>query len=282
MANQPGNALTSALRRLLVPLVRVLLRNGVSFGDFAEHAKKTFVDVATEDFTVAGRKPSISRTAVLTGLTRKEASRLSQLDATSLETSSHRYNRAARVISGWVRDSDFADEFGAPAMLKLDGGKHSFAELVRRHGADVPARAVLDELVRVGAIEEQLDGRLRLLTPAYVPTSDEVEKLTILGNDVAELIATIDHNITQPQNPLFQRKVSYDNLPADFLSRLRRRAAEQAQAMLEEFDLEMSLYDRDATTADTAGGHDPDRRLCSIGIYYYETEVPTPRSHQES
>jgi hypothetical protein len=269
------------MRRLLVPLVRVLLRNGVSVGDFNEHVKKIYVDVATEDFTVAGRKPSISRTAVLTGLTRKEVSRLSQLDATSLDAGTQRYNRAARVISGWVRDPDFADDSGAPATLKVDGGKASFAELVRRHGADVPARAVLDELVRVGAIDEQLDGRLRLLTHAYVPTSDEVEKLAILGSDVAELIATIDHNITQPQNPFFQRKVSYDNLPADFLCKLRVRASEQAQLLLEELDREMSLYDLDSTTADTPGGRDSDRRLCSIGIYYYETEFSTQEPPQE-
>ena len=272
MARRTENPIASALRRLLRPLVQVLLRNGVSFGDFAEHAKKIFVEVASHDFTVAGRKPSISRTAVLTGLTRKEVSRLSQLDETSLDAGSQRYNRAARVISAWVRDPDFADPQGEPALLPFDGGKSSFTELVRRHGADVPARAVLDELVRVGAIEERLDGRLSLLTHAYVPAFDEDEKLAILGSDVAELIATIDHNIRLPQDPFFQRKVSYDNLPASFLEDFRKRAAEQALELLIEFDREMSLHDLDSTT----DGNPPlpaERRLCSIGIYYYEEEV---------
>ena len=67
MTDRDANALTAALRRLLRPLVRILLRNGVSLGDFTEHAKKVYVDVATDEFSVAGRKPSISRTALLTG-----------------------------------------------------------------------------------------------------------------------------------------------------------------------------------------------------------------------
>ena len=138
-------------------------------------------------------------------------------------------------------------------------------------GADVPARAVLDELSRVGAIRQQPNGNVTLLTNAYVPSSDEDEKLTILGNDVAELIATIDHNIRRPEAPFFQRKVSYDRLPAEFVERLRETAATQAQLLLEQFDREMSAHDLDsAATADSPVGTG-EQRLASIGIYYFES-----------
>jgi hypothetical protein len=274
MTDRVANALTAALHRLLRPLVRILLRNGVSVGDFTEHIKKVYVDVATEEFSVAGRKPSISRTALLTGLTRKEVSRLAQLDVGRLQASSARYNRAARVISGWVRDPDFADAAGEPTPLQLDTGKRSFAELVRRYGADVPSRAVLDELTRVGAIALECDSTVTLLTNAYVPSSDADEKLTILGNDVAELIATIDHNITSPQDAFFQRKVSYDRLPAGFLTEFRRRAAQQAQLLLEQFDREMSLHDLDSAQTDAPGAGGGEYRLASIGIYYHESSDP--------
>jgi len=271
MTKRNANALTAALHRLLRPPVRILLRNGVSLGDFTEHAKKVYVDVATDEFSVAGRKPSISRTALLTGLTRKEVSRLAQLDVSRLQAGSARYNRAARVISGWVRDPDFADAAGEPTTLEFDEGKRSFAELVRRYGADVPARAVLDELLRVGAIRQQCDGSVTLLTNAYVPSSDEDEKLTILGNDVAELVATIDHNIRKPDEPYFQRKVSYDRLPAEFVDRLRKKAAEQAQLLLEQFDREMSAHDLDSAERGDSPEGTSEQRLASIGIYYYES-----------
>jgi hypothetical protein len=56
----------------------------------------------------------------------------------------------------------------------------------------MPARAILDELVRVRAVEQLADGRLRLRARSYVPVAGEVEKWGLFGTDVADLIATID------------------------------------------------------------------------------------------
>ena len=71
--------LVAAVARLLKPLVRVLLRNGVSYGTFADIAKRQFVEVARNEFSIQGRKQSLSRVSVITGLTRKEVARVSGL-----------------------------------------------------------------------------------------------------------------------------------------------------------------------------------------------------------
>ncbi|HKE45583.1 MAG TPA: DUF6502 family protein, partial [Steroidobacteraceae bacterium] len=69
-------ALLAAYRHLLTPLVRVLLRNGISYLEFAEVAREVFVNVAGRDFTLPKRKISLSRMAIMTGLSRKEVARL--------------------------------------------------------------------------------------------------------------------------------------------------------------------------------------------------------------
>ena len=92
-----------AARTILRPLVRILLRSEVSCGEFIEQVKRVYVEVGSSEFCVEGRKPSISRTAVITGLTRKEVSRLSKAPAQSGEPAADKYNRAARVISGWTQ-----------------------------------------------------------------------------------------------------------------------------------------------------------------------------------
>jgi hypothetical protein len=56
----------------MTPLVRILLKNGVSFAEFAELLKNVFVDVAERDLGMPGRRPSQARVAILTGLSRKE------------------------------------------------------------------------------------------------------------------------------------------------------------------------------------------------------------------
>jgi hypothetical protein len=149
-------------------------------------------------------------------------------------------------------------------------GEPSFTELVRRHGADMPARAVLDELARVGALKRSENGRVELVARAYVPTRGESEKIEILGNDVSELIETIDHNITHPpEQAFYQRKVAYDNLPEEYLADLRTRASGLSQELLEKLDLEMSRHDRD-TSPDAEG---TGRHKAVIGIYYHQVEV---------
>lgn len=65
-------------------------------------------------------------------------------------------------------------------------------------------------------------GRLRLVRRAYIPQADDEAKLDILGTDVADLISAIEHNLeSKAEEPFFQRKVAYDNLPAEYLSELR-------------------------------------------------------------
>ena len=71
----------------------------------------------------------------------------------------------------------------------------------------MPVRGMLDELLRVRAVEPLDDGRIRLLARSYVPADGEIEKLGILGTDVADLIATLDWNLrAAPGEPIISAK----------------------------------------------------------------------------
>jgi len=264
-------ALSAAVLRLIRPLVRILLRNGVSYSSFADLAKWVYVDVAMREFGVEGRKQSISRVSIITGLSRKEVARVCQLPKPDDRASSESYNRAARVIAGWRRDPDFCDDNGEPAVLPMTDEGISFGELVKRFSGDVPARAILDELIRVRAVEPLKDGRVRLLARAYIPEGSEADKLNILGTDVGYLVATIDHNLRpDTSGPFFQRKVAYDNLPDEVLPKFRELTGEKAQALLERLDRWLAKRDRDVTPSVVGTG----RNRAGIGIYYFEEPYP--------
>src|SRR5882762_6362499 len=72
MASASMTQVLAAARQWLKPLVHVLVRCGVTWKDFAELAKTAYVEVATEQFGKRGRPTNVSRTAVLTGLARRE------------------------------------------------------------------------------------------------------------------------------------------------------------------------------------------------------------------
>jgi len=271
-------ALNAAVLKLLRPLCRLLLRHHVPFAAFEELAKHTYVQVALEDFGIPGKKPTLSRASILTGLTRKDVQRLAADTAPERAASDEGYNRAARVLTGWARDAEFHDANGLPKVLAPLEGPQSFAMLVRRYSGDMPARAVLDELLRVGAVREREDQTLELVTPAYVPRGGETEKLGILGSDVADLIATIDHNLQYgATDPRFQRKVMYGNYPAAQLPAFRKLSTAQAQALLEKFDQWLEAHG----AKDKSDLPPDDAMRVGMGIYYFEEPmVPTHRKGQ--
>ena len=278
MTQKVTQALSAAILRMLRPLVRLLLRNGISYGTFADLAKWIYVDVAEKEFNVPGRKQTVSRVSVLTGLSRKEVSRVQSIETPDDTSLLQQYNRAARVISGWMQDELFTNGNGEASILPLEG-KNSFAELVKAYSGDMPSRAILDELVRVKAIELK-DDHVRLITHGYVPSEGEQEKLNILGTDVALLIKTIDHNIehtSQSSNkePYFQRKVAYDNLPEEVLPQLRELSREKSQELLEEINRYLVIHDRDSNPQSTGSG----RNRAGLGIYYFEEDVPEEKQN---
>lgn len=265
-AGSLGAALAAAAQAVLRPLVRILLRNGVAYGAFAELARRVYAEVAQREFALPGKRQTVSRISALTGLTRKEVTRIQSAPAPRHEDN-ERFNRPARVIGGWVRERRYHDKRGRPAELAMEGDALSFSALVREFSGDIPPRAMADELVRVGAIEILPQGKVRLITRAYIPRGDQAEKIGILGADVADLIRTIDHNLTcLPGEAYFQRRVSYDNVPREMLPLLTKQLSRKAQSCLESMDRMLAAADRDRSPAVKGSG----RVRTGVGIYYFE------------
>ncbi len=263
LENKLTKALSASILRLLRPLVRILLRNGVAYGNFTELARKVYVDVAFEEFAPRGKKQTVSRVSAMTGLTRKEVKRLLEMVGPADSASQERFNRGIRVISGWLRDKRFHDADGKPADLPVDGKRKSFAVLVKEYSGDIPTKAMLTMLEEAGNVR-QVKGKVRLIRHAYVPGSDPVNKLQILGTDVGELIGTIDHNLTAGQDALlFQRKVAYDNIDPAAAGKLKKLSSKKAQALLEQLDKQYARHELEEGSGDKG-------KYISMGIYYHE------------
>lgn len=277
MNDTSSKTLKLALYRILRPLARLLLRNGIPFGEFAELVRRAYVEAALEDFSDGKRKPTDSRAAVMTGLTRKEVKKQREIVSgeQSGSTDTLHSNRASRVVSGWVHDAAFQTGQGEPATLAFDGPA-SFSELVKKYSGDMPPRAVLDELLRVGVVSVDAEtGRIALKQRAYVPAGDSAEMLQIFGEDVSDLIATIDHNlitVDSGQLPLFQRTLTYNNIPPEVMERWRSHAAARSQSLLESLDSWLGPHDRDISGLRGSGESGGEYRT-GVSIFYFEEPV---------
>ena len=267
-------ALRGALEQLLRPLCRLLLRHSVPFTAFEDIAKRIYVDVAWNDFNLPGKKPTASRVAVLSGLTRKDVHRLLADPIEDQSETFERYNRATKVTTGWARDAEFLDAEGMARALDFEGD-HSFSTLVKRYSGDMPPRAILDELRRVGSVERREDRRIEMVTRGYVP-QNAVDKLGILGRDVADLIDTIDHNLQHgDSDPRFQRKVMYSAIPANALPAFRKLSATQGQALLERLDRWLAEHDVAPISERTQSAR------VGLGVFYFEDRHEPPADNEE-
>ena len=243
-------------------LVRTLIRNGMAYGEFDQIARKAFVDVAYRDFTPGGKKQTVSNVAILTGLNRKEVKKLSELDLEESASGSKQYNRVVRVLGGWINDPRFLRKDGNPRDLEHEG-RDSFSELVRLYSGDMPVAAMLKVLQNSANIKVTDDNKVRLLSHAYLPSDDPVEKLAILGTDASQLIATIDFNLTAPEETLrFQRKASNPRVALESIPEIKQFLRRKGQAFLEEIDLYLSQHETD----DDSGAE------VSVSVFYHESE----------
>lgn len=257
----------AAYTRLLRPLVRILIRNRVSFAEFSEIAKDVYVEVAVSDFGLPKNNINHGRIAILTGLTKKEVDRLINEWGTRKREYESNLNRVARILSGWHTDPQFTGPYGLPLDVPWDApGALSFCELVRRYTTDMPPEAMLEELLRIGVVKETDAGRYKVLTRTYLPSVDAPESLDRLGNAVRNFVETMDFNRTEtePESRLFERTVVADKgLRAEDLPLFQAYVRERGQYLLEEIDDWLSkrepVSDEDKTSLIDTG----------VGIYQF-------------
>lgn len=188
--------LHQTIRITLRPFIRLLLRYGMGYGEFAQVCKKLFVEVADSDFRIADRKQTVSRISVLTGITRREIKQIRECSGDTSNEYTH-CNHAARVLVSWHEDVEFQDDKGNPAPLPINSEGHgTFNMLTQKYGNNTPYRAILDELVRVGAVTMDDVGIARVISEAYVPSKESQKQISAAMQSIAMQIATVDSNDT--------------------------------------------------------------------------------------
>lgn len=267
MQDKSKQRVLDAVLLVMRPIAKILLRYGISFSEFAETAKTSFVDVATSDYGIRGRPTNISRVAVMTGLTRKEVRRLRDKLKYGHEPVMVKSTPITAIISRWHNEIDFLDEKGRPAALEFSGGKSSFSELVKKFGGDVPPGAMRTELKRVGSITEDENGKLKVIRRSVIPADFTDNLITSLVHGVYPLLSTVvlnsdpdgEHNGV-PQFTAYSRGIRKDDL-----TRIRRISYDRLSAAAESFDDLFMAYESAEDSNKVRTGS-----IVSVGLYFFE------------
>lgn len=257
--------------RILRPLVRVMLRHGMSCQEFTEISRWVYVDVAMRDneFALKSRSKQFkSRAAVITGLSRKEVLRLMEISGPEELEEIQPLNRAARVLRGWTENPLFCEKKDRPKLLPIKGGQNSFHHLVRLYSGDVPPRAVLDELRRCGAVEIIDADSVRMKRFAYFPAAESPDVIEQFESFAGDALDTLEHN-TRPA------VADGEDLPLrqEYSVRLRDSALPEVRAFVrkEIESVSRKVQNFIAAHEDKARRGSKKSHRAGIGMFYFES-----------
>jgi hypothetical protein len=267
---EPSATLIVALRKILRPLVTLLLRNGITLPYLSSFLKEIFVEVAEQEFTLEGRIQTDSRISLLTGVHRKDVRRLrSQPNATPCAPRA--VSIGAQVIATWVSDKKYLDKHGVPKRLSVreqGGGKRSFEQLVASVARqDLRPRVVLDELLRLGIVTISDDNFVVLEVDAFVPATGFDEKAYYFGQNVRDHIAAAVHNLDNAEHRFLERAVSYHGLTPNDVAKVEKIANQMEMDGLKEVNRLARGMSRRNKNSDEAN------RRINFGAYFFSSDA---------
>ncbi|HTD58257.1 MAG TPA: DUF6502 family protein [Solirubrobacteraceae bacterium] len=180
-----SDAVISDVEAAFKLLARLLIDRGVSSPEAESLFRAVCVHQVAHAQAARGKRPNVSRIALVTGLDRKEVGQILKSPPRvnpALETRC----RANRVLAGWHDDRTFVRK-ARPLALPIKAAERnrpSFWMLANRYAPDVYPGLILRELSRIGALEKLQNGKVRALMRRY---SDE-RRTSDSGRDRAERV----------------------------------------------------------------------------------------------
>lgn len=218
--------LVAALRRVLRPLIRLLLLHGIRFQALCDLIKSTYIQVAEEEFRLDSKAQTDSRISLLTGVHRRDVKRLRN-ESLAVSSLSLQASLSAQLLAMWSGHTEYLDSQGVPLplpRLASKGGEHSFEALVRSVSKDFRARVVLDEWLRQGIASLDEQDNVHLAADAFVSPQGIEEKIFYFGQNIHDHLAATVHNLSGIATPFLERCVYYDNLTAESIKEYERVA----------------------------------------------------------
>jgi hypothetical protein len=268
MQNDIQRKILDAFLIALRPIAKILLGFGIGFREFSEIAKVAFVDVATNDYGIRGRPTNISRVAVMTGLTRKEVRRVRQRIESEEPTIGVKSTPLSGILHRWHSESEYLDSSGRPAVLNFAGPDNSFSTLVKKFGGDIPPGAMRTELKRVGAVKENEDGGLEVISRIYHPVEEQEKLVTAVIHALYPLASTIAHNVNPDrEGPTWAQINTYSqSIRKADMPRLKRISLDRLTETAESIDDLFIAYE----TLHETDGSEKEQNVVAVGVYYFE------------
>ena len=265
-----------ALTALLQPVARLMIDHGLQLPSMLELLKTALVQEAAASYALADKGSTDTRISLLTGVHRTDVKRLRTVLAEAQPGASSMMPLAASVVARWISEPRFLNADQTPRALartarRSNPGEPDFTTLVAEVSRDVGARAVLDELVRLGVVERREDGQVQLnKSAAFVPKNGLRESFALLAANVSDHLSSAVHNLApQRQGPtMLEQSAFAEDLTAEQAALLQQQVRRLWAHALQQF-----LQTATVAWQRSQGAHGPQHRV-RFGVYFHDATQP--------
>jgi hypothetical protein len=261
-----------AFKRVLRPLIRILVRSGVRYDEFLELVREVYVETAVKDGLGDGVQPTRARVSLSTGVPRRDVDRFIDSEGASTTAVKSFTRTLQEVLHKWHTDPQFVGPYGIPLELEMTAPRgKSLRDLVAAVNITASPGDVLEELVRLRAVVVSGDSHFRTVSRVLIPLDEmSVSQLELFGNALTRLADTLQFNMDHRNaaKRLEQAVVSDRGLPRAVVPIFERYVRERVGELLIEIDNWLSPY-----SAEEAG--EPKERIGLAVFQFVDRDADT-------
>jgi hypothetical protein len=256
MEKNSRDQLLHSFRRVLRPLIRILIRAGVRYDEFLELVRGVYVESAVRDGLGDIAKPTRAKISVSTGVPRREVDRFIDNDGALPAAPRTLTKTIAELLNAWHTDPQFVGPYGIPLELEVRGYKgRSFSDLMKLVDPSADSGLVLDELIRLRTVVWSGDTHIRAVSRAFIPVEEmSPAQLEFFGNALTRLANTLQFNLDHVNTgKRLERSVQSDKgLPPEIVPIFEKHVRERVTDLLTDLDNWMSPYSAQLKPGDQA------------------------------
>ena len=133
-------------------------------------------------------------------------------------------------------------------------------------------RFILQELERIGAVYRK-NNTVSLMVDCYAPTHGSAELYEVFGDSAADLLETLEHNLScEPSARRLQLSVVHNNLPDEVLDDVEVVCQDRGMVFLKSLNEFMTTQDRHSNPNLKGSG----RNRAGVGVYFFKHPVEDP------
>ena len=261
-----------ALRKVLRPIIRLMIRSGVLYDEFTDMARAAYVESAVRDGIRDIVRPTRDQIALVTGIARDRIDHYIDNFHPLPAVKTLPAQVMSEILHRWHTDPQYQGPSGTPLELDLDeSSEQSFQKLVSQVDTDTDPDLILNDLLHSGMVVHSGDTRVRAMSRHFIWPNGDAGGIDHFATSFERLVETHAHNFSHPdsKDKRLERSVFADRgLPEELLPNFHSFARERAEQFLVDLDDWIGLHSEESPNP-------VDERLeVGVGLFFYVDPPP--------